>query len=148
MATDENPTCFIYYRNQEGRGLSPRDHIIRDGDSLCDYNVSVPEDDSLKPLSEVSDAEWVLLLDHQSNLCEGCAEEVRWNDLTPDDLPAEPPMYVCPVCDEPADDVDFRQHLACVYHKKDVHGGLPDYEVHKIPREHYDDWRQNPEKFC
>lgn len=144
MATDDSPVYFIYYRNQEGWGLSPRDHIIRDGESLCDYNVSVPEDDSLKHLSEVSDAEWALLLDHQSNLCEGCADALDWNDLIPEDLPGEPPIYVCPACDEPADDVDFRHHLAYVYHEKDVRGGLPDYEVHKIPREDYDGWRQNP----
>lgn len=149
MGSEEETGYYIYYRNQGHWGsLSPRDHLIKDGESVCYHDVKVPDKDSLKPLDSVSRQEWALLLAIHSNLCRECESSIWHLDLPPNNLPNEPPEYVCPICDEPTDYVDFMSHLAHVNHikERDPFGLHPGYETHKIPREFYDAWRRNPEE--
>jgi len=138
-------SLHIYYRMRgKSANPSPRDHIIKDGEALCNYGVDVPEEESLKPLSEVSKAEWAIFLGKYSNLCDECARSLEHYDVVPDDLPEESPEYICPVCSEVADSVDFRFDTACIRHKSEERSFPPSFETHRIPRELYDIWRMNP----
>lgn len=145
---DTTGTSFhIYYRMSGSTGNpSPRDHIVKDGEALCDYGVSVPAEGSLKPISEVSKSEWAVQLGTHSNLCGKCTKSAEYHDLIPDDLPDESPEFVCPVCEETAHSVDFTFDTASIQHKSGASSFPPSFETHKIPRERYDIWRTNPEE--
>ncbi|WP_225334806.1 hypothetical protein [Halomicrobium urmianum] len=146
MATTGTSSFHIYYRIRGTVGTpSPRDHIIKDGEALCNYGVSVPDEKSLKPLSEVSKSEWAVNLSGYSNLCDECSKSIDYYDLIPGDLPEEPPEFDCPVCGETADSVDFTFSTALIHHKSDE-SFRRSFETHKIPRELYDVWRTNPDE--
>lgn len=147
MDTNDSATFHIYYRMQGTTGLpAPRDHIIKDGEALCNYGVSVPETEHLKPISEVSNAEWAVHFSKYSNLCGECSKSVEYYDLIPDDLPKETPEFLCPICEETAYSVDFVFDIASIHHKSDGSSLCSGYETHNIPRELYDVWRTNPEE--
>lgn len=124
---------------------SPRDHIIKDGEAFCNCGVNVPDEDFLKPVSEVSDPEWAVILGEHSNLCEYCARSLDHNEIVPSDLP-ESPEFTCPTCGETADSIDFRFNIVAIHHKSDGASFPPSFETHKLPRELYDMWRTNPEE--
>lgn len=139
----EKPTegDYIYYRKATGPlTMSPRDHIIRDGEALCDYGVNLPNLEDVKPIEEMSPEEWALILSSSSNMCGDCLDRAPWEEVVPRDTP-EPPEYQCPACDEPAVKVDM-QYFAFVHHGSTAPGRGT---VHKVPREHYEQWRRNPE---
>lgn len=144
MDKTESASFHIYYRMKGGTGLpSPRDHIIKDGEELCNYGVSVPDEELLKPVSEVSEPEWAVFLGKYSNLCDECAKLLDYYEIVPDDLP-ESPDFRCPDCGETADSISFTFDIASIYHKSDNHSFPPESEEHPIPRERYDMWRTNP----
>jgi len=137
----------IYYRmSPTVTNMSPRDHIVKDGEALCNYGVNVPDDDCLKPISEVTDSEWAVHLSRSSNLCDECSEGAEYHDLFPDDLPEQYPQFRCPVCQETADSVSLVNETARVLHRSDCHSFPKSSETHKIPRERFDVWRTNPEE--
>lgn len=146
MENTDTPSFQIYYRNQGTQTTpSPRDHIIKEGEALCDYGVSVPEDDLLKPVSEVSETEWAVFLGKYSNLCDVCAERLGYYEVVPDGLP-ESPDFECPQCEEPAGSISFSYETATIYHRQDNSSFPPTSETHPIPRERYDMWRTDPEE--
>ncbi|MBX0305356.1 hypothetical protein [Haloarcula salinisoli] len=146
MDATDSTSFHIYYRMQGKTGISsPRDHIIKDGEALCDYGVSVPDEDALKPVSEVSDSEWAVFLGQYSNLCDECAKALDYYDVVPSDLPKSP-EFSCPTCDETADSVDFSFDIALIHHESNGSHFSSSFETHNIPRERYDMWRTNPEE--
>jgi len=145
MDIPHSSTFHIYYRMKGTAGSpSPRDHIIKDGEALCNYGVSVPDDDALKPVSEVSDLEWAIFLGQYSNLCDDCDKALNYHDIVPSDLP-ESPEFSCPACDETAHSIDFTFDVASIHHKSST-SFPPSFDTHKIHRERYDMWRMNPEE--
>jgi hypothetical protein len=146
MDTTDSSSFHIYYRMKGTTPTpSPRDHIIKDGEALCNYGVSVPDEDVLKPVSEVSDSEWAVFLGKYSNLCDDCAKSLDYYSIVPEDLP-ESPEFHCPACGEAADSISFTFDTASVYHRPDSQSFPPKSEEHRIPRERYDMWRTNPEE--
>jgi len=146
METTHSSSFHIYYRMQGTTGTpSPRDHIIKDGEALCNYGVSVPDEDVLKPVSEVSAFEWAVFLGEHSNLCDDCAVSLDYYDVVPSDLP-EPPEFSCPACGETADSIDFTFDMAAIHHKSGGTSFASSFDTHEIPRERYDMWRTNPEE--
>lgn len=146
MENEDTGSFHIYYR-MCGSAVtpSPRDHIIKDGEPLCDFGVSVPDDDVLKPISDVSDSEWAVFLGKYSNLCDGCAKALDYYDVVPSDLP-ESPKYTCPACEETAHSIEFIGGVASITHKSNGTSFRPSSTTHSIPRERYDMWRTNPEE--
>lgn len=145
MDTTDTSSFQIYYRMQGTAPTpSPRDHIIKDGEALCTYGVSVPDEDALKPISEVSKSEWAVHFSKYSNLCDVCKESVEYYDIVPDDLP-DPPEYTCPDCGETTDSIHFTFDIASIVHH-DKSSFPPSSETHKACRELYDVWRTNPDK--
>lgn len=138
---DNIPTdgCHIYYR-QAGSTPSPSDHIVEDGETLCSYRVSLSQPGNFKSIEEVTDAEWSLLFGRSSNLCGECNERSQWGVHIPEEIPEDRPQYQCPYCDEPAKKVQL-EHLAYVWHDSLTPGRAT---IHKVPREHYEQWRRNP----
>lgn len=146
MDTTDSSSFHIYYRMKGTTGVpSPRDHIIKDGEALCNYGVSVPDEDVLKPIDEVSASEWAVFLGKYSNLCDECATALDYYEVVPSDLP-ESPEFSCPACEETAHSVDFTFNVAGIHHKANNASFPPSFETHKIPRERYDMWRTNPEE--
>jgi hypothetical protein len=145
MSDTEDSTFHIYYRAKALISTTPCDHFIKDGEALCDYGVSVPDEDSLKPFDEVSATEWAVLFGPGSRVCGQCARKIEYYDVIPDDLPDDPPVFICPICDEPADLVNFRFDTVHIDHQRNTGSKHPTYETHTLPREMYDAWRQNPE---
>lgn len=95
---DMETPYFIYYRRRY------RDHIVRDGDTICSHNVNVPgpASDQLKPFPQVTDREWASLKTGDwGDLCSQCRSQVRRQDLLPKGEPEEVPPFPCPVCGEP-----------------------------------------------
>jgi hypothetical protein len=133
--------CHIYYR-QASSTSSPSDHIIEDGETLCNYNVNLTGSGTIKAVEEVSMAEWSLIFGQSSNLCRECMELAQWGTHMPmqEDIPDEEPQYQCPYCDEPALKVKL-EHLAYVWHDSLV---PTRGTIHKVSREHYEQWRRNP----
>jgi hypothetical protein len=144
---DTTDSSFHIYYRMQGTTVtpSPRDHIIKDGEALCNYGVSVPDDDVLKPVNEVSETEWAVFLGEHSDLCDGCAKALDYYDVVPSDLP-ESPEFSCPACGETAHSIDFTFDIAAIHHKSDGASFPPSFDTHKIPRERYDMWRVNPEE--
>jgi hypothetical protein len=139
-------TFHIYYRFKGwGPNPSPRDHIIKNGEALCNHDVSVPEKERLKPINEVSESEWAVLLSGHSNLCDECTTSVNHYDVVPEDLP-EPPEFTCPLCDEKADNVDFSHNTVKIYHMDGLQSMPPSVETHQTRRERFDLWRTNPDE--
>lgn len=146
MDSQASPDVHIFYRGPEG--WDKRDHIIEDGETLCNYSVSVPDVDSLKHFSDVSEAEWRVLQSlHLSNTCQECRTRMDWLDLDIDDHLHELPEFVCPICEEPADSVKLRAYSAKVSHGPEPKTWPPSYEFHEIPRGLYDEWRKGPDDF-
>lgn len=131
--------CHIYYR-QAGSTATPRDHIVEDGETLCNYNVSLTGSGTIKSVEDVSTEEWALLFGRSSNLCRECMEFASWGEEIPEKVPEDEPQYQCPHCDEPALKVDL-DHIAYVWHESLTPTGGT---IHKVSREHYEQWRRNP----
>lgn len=147
MDTTDSSSFHMYYRMQGTTGSpSPRDHIIKDGEALCEYGVSVPCVESLKPIGEVSKSEWAVQLSKYSNLCGECSKGAEYYNLIPDDLPEESPEFHCPICDEPVRTVSFIGETVSILHKARGSSFPPSSDTHNIPRERYDMWRVNPEE--
>ncbi|MFC7113833.1 hypothetical protein ACFQH2_00940 [Natronoarchaeum sp. GCM10025703] len=145
MSENKEADFHIYYRKAGGGFTrSPRDHFVKNGEALCDYGVNPPDTDDLKPIEDLSDGEWALLLSGthsgSSNLCDKCIERADWEDIFPEDIPDEAPEYECPTCGEAALAVDL-EHVAYV-----THGSLAPFRgtTHKVPRDHYEQWRRQP----
>lgn len=110
---------------------------------MCSYGVNTPSVEKLKPIDDVSLEEWSLLLSKSSNVCGDCLESADWEGIIPDDVPDETPDYECPQCQEIAKYVDL-EHVAYVIHGDSSQSGRRGETTHKVPREHYEQWRRNP----
>jgi hypothetical protein len=129
----------IYYRKADSTLPNPRDHIVSDGETLCDHRVDLSKPGSIKSTEDVSKAEWALLFGPSSNLCGECMEIAEYGEHIPESIPEGEPEYQCPQCGEPAEKVDL-EHVASVLHYSTAPARGT---VHKVPREHYEQWRRN-----
>lgn len=135
-------TFHIYYRMRN----SYRDHIVKDDETLCDFTVDTPDVELLKPVSDVSELEWAILLGKYTDLCDGCLESAVLYDAIPDSVPASP-EYICPVCEKEADRVEFMSGVVSIHHMPDKPSSFPpSWKTHHQPRELFDRWRMNPEE--
>jgi len=127
----------IDYRKATKLNGNPRDHIVKGDESLCDYNVRVNREKSLKPLENVSIDEWALLLGKSSNLCRDCCKAAEYDGILPEEVPEEP-EYICSYCNESAEKVDLG-HFARVYHGTDI-----TEPICRTDRGEYEQWRRHP----
>jgi len=144
MASDQPATEYMFYRGPENTS-GKRDHIVRNGDTICNIRVNVPPAESLKPVQEMVPSEWSVVFSNFSNLCSKCASIASSADYVPDDLP-DLPEFECMECNEPADFVRKWGNAALVYHR-DLSNFPNSSEKHSMPWEIFDEWRQNPEEF-
>lgn len=99
---DMETPYFIYYRQGN------KDHIVRDGDTICSHNVNVlgPASDQLKPFPQVTDREWgSLKTANWGDLCSQCRSRADRGDLFPEGKREEIPQFPCPVCGEPVSEI-------------------------------------------
>lgn len=119
-----------------------KDHLVLDGNTLCDYNVRMPENedsDKLKPLPETTQREWRIIQESMS-MCSGCRESGYLSGLIPS-VPEGFPPFPCPECGETAANVRVNAHFG---------RGLADHDdgtTHEFDFEIYQRWRrgENPE---
>ena len=121
---------YIYYRR------SNKDHVVQDGDTLCGNTVNVPgpHSDSLKPVSEVTDHEWSLILSRHTSFCNQCWGVARRKGLWPEESPQQPPSFTCPECGDSVESINEMVGVTMVEH--------PDGRTHEIDRDSYENWRR------
>lgn len=132
--SEVDSSFYVYYRKMY------RDHIVKDGDTICSIDVNVPSPDSekLKPLEEVTDHEWQLHRAH-ADFCTYCSGMARRMDIWPDIPPEEPESFRCPECDDPVDRVSIQMGTTIAEHE--------DGRQHEINHSDFQEWRQGGSHF-
>jgi UDP-2,3-diacylglucosamine pyrophosphatase LpxH len=86
----------VYYR------FGNRDHLVKNGETVCSVQVREPDEDELKPIEELTDRELLLLTGNSSNLCTYCRGFASRNGVFDHVSDGNPPVFHCPECGEPA----------------------------------------------
>lgn len=140
MQQRSNSEYHIYYTSASSANSNPRDHFIKDDKALCSYGVNTPNQEKLKSIDEMSKEEWALILSHKGEACGECLKYADSEGIIPEEVPDEPPKYLCPECGEEPDEVilgygSFVRHNSI---------GSGQSTTHDIPPDHFEQWRRNP----
>jgi hypothetical protein len=101
----------VYYRS------GYRDHIAKDGETVCTVRVREPEEDDLKPVEELTDREKLLLTSNNSNLCTHCRGYASRRDLFGEIPDADFPTFYCPDCGKPAERIGWVMGMGQIEHR-------------------------------
>lgn len=77
---DDDVELHVYFREWNPDAGIARNHFVKNGEPFCAYGVEVPDTQSLEPLRDLSQAEWIDLMDENSNTCNHCRKRAAsWN---------------------------------------------------------------------